>query len=417
MTRYNLPAAQRMMERLDALAIHTDEPGKITRLYLSPAHHAAIETVMRWFREAGLSPQIDAVGTIHARHEGNMPGLPALIIASHIDTVRDGGKYDGALGVLAGLAVVEELRRTGKSLPFALEIMAFGDEEGVRFPATLSGSKAVAGTFDPVALEGRDRDGLSMREALKAFGLDPEGIAAIARPKSSVLGYLELHIEQGPVLQAAQQPLGIVSSIASIQRLSVTVTGEAGHAGTVPMAYRKDALAGAAMMIYAVETIARDTEGLVATVGRIDAKPGAVNVIPGEVGFSLDIRAPEDEARRDGVNRIVGALQAIAGERGLSLSIAAGYEEEAAKCHPAIQQALAKAIRSLGHEPITLPSGAGHDAMAFVDLCPMGMLFLRCKDGISHNPAEFITGEDGEIAVAAMLAFVEMLDPRSLSPV
>jgi allantoate deiminase len=413
--RSNLPAVTRMMERLEELALHTDEPGRLSRLYLSPAHRTAIEAVARWYREAGLDPRIDAVGNIHARLEGRMPGLPALIIASHIDTVRDAGKFDGNLGVLAGLAVVEELRRNGETLPFAIEVIAFGDEEGVRFPATLSGSKAIAGRFDMAALDGRDGDGISMREALAAFGLDPAGIPAIARPRHNVLGYLELHIEQGPVLEACDQPLGVVTAIASIQRLKATVTGEAGHAGTVPMAYRKDALAAAAMMIFAAETIARETEGLVATVGIIEAKPGAVNVIPGEVTFSLDIRAPEDEARIDGVNRIIGALETIARERGVTLAITAGYEEKAAKCHPAIQSGLAAAIRSLGHEPVALASGAGHDAMSFEALCPMGMLFLRCKGGVSHNPAESITAEDADTAIAAMLAFIRALDPATLA--
>jgi allantoate deiminase len=405
----------RMMERLDELALHTDEPGKLSRLYLSPAHKSAIECVTRWFREAGLEPRLDAVGNIHARHEGRLPGLPALIIASHIDTVRDAGRYDGNLGVLAGLALVEELRRTGETLPFALEIIAFGDEEGVRFPVTLSGSKAVAGRFDMAALDAADSDGISLRDALQSFGLDPADIPMIARAKHNVLAYLELHIEQGPVLEAENQPLGVVTAIASIQRLKVSITGEAGHAGTVPMAYRKDALAAAAMMIFAAETVARDTPGLVATVGKIEAKPGAVNVIPGEVTFTLDIRAPEDEPRIDGVNRILGALQAIAAERGVQLEISAGYEEKAAKCHPTIQSGLAAAIRSLGHEPIALASGAGHDAMSFEALCPMGMLFLRCKGGISHNPAESITPEDGETALAAMLAFVRGLDPAALA--
>lgn len=414
-TLANLPASQRMMERLEALAMHTDEEGKLSRLYLSPAHKSAVETVSNWFREAGLEPRLDAIGNIHARFEGRLPGLPALIIASHIDTVRDAGKYDGNLGVLAGLAVVEEIRRAGETLPFAIEIIAFGDEEGVRFPATLSGSKAVAGRFDMAALDVVDADGISLREALTRFGLDPAEVPNIARARSQVLAYLELHIEQGPVLEAKDQPLGVVTAIASIQRLKVKLRGEAGHAGTVPMAYRKDALAGAAMMIFAAETIARETDGLVATVGMIEAKPGAVNVIPGEVSFTLDIRAPEDEVRRDGANRIVGTLQTIAQERGLTLDISAGYEEEAALCHPAIQQGLAQAIRSLGHEPVSLLSGAGHDAMSFEALCPMGMLFLRCKGGISHNPAESITPEDAEQAIAAMLAFVRGLDPAQLT--
>jgi allantoate deiminase len=413
-TRSNLPATTRMMARLEELALITDEPGKLTRLYLSPAHKRASTLVARWFSEAGLHPHVDAVGSIVGRLEGRTPGLPALIIASHIDTVRDAGKFDGNLGVLSGLAVVEELQRLGDKLPFAIEVMAFGDEEGVRFPMTLSGSRAVAGKFDMAALDGCDETGVSMRAAMTGFGLDPAGIPALARKREDLVAYLELHIEQGPVLETADQPLGVVTSIASIQRLAATVTGEAGHAGTVPMAYRHDALAASAEMILAVERIAREVPGMVGTVGRIEALPGAVNVIAGTVRFSLDLRAPEDGAREAGVARVIAELEAIAARRGVALELAAGYEEKAAPCHPAIREALSAAIRSLGHDPIALPSGAGHDAMAFDGVCPMGMLFLRCDRGISHNPAEAITEGDADIALAAMLAFVRHLDPASL---
>ncbi|MCZ8262104.1 MAG: allantoate amidohydrolase [Beijerinckiaceae bacterium] len=415
MSRPNLPATTRMMERLDALALVTDEPGKITRLYLSDAHRRAIDVVSGWFREAGLAPAVDAAGNIHARFEGREPGLPALIIASHIDTVRDAGRYDGNLGVLAGLAVVEELARLNERLPFAIEVIAFGDEEGVRFPDTLTGSRAIAGRFALSALDGRDRDGISMREALVAFGLDPDGISGVARQPGSVIGYLELHIEQGPVLEAADEPLGVVTSIASIQRYTATVTGEAGHAGTVPMPYRKDALAAVAEMVLAVEREAHHAPGLVGTVGRIEASPGAINVIPGTVTFTLDLRAPDDAARHALVARVLGSLEEIAGRRGVGLALEVGYTEEATPCHPAIQVALGRAIESLGHKPIPLLSGAGHDAMAFERLCPMGMLFLRCKGGISHNPLESITEADADIALAAMLAFVRTLDPAALT--
>ena len=410
----NLPATARMMERLETLALDTDEPGKLSRLYLSPAHRKAVDRVMGWFREAGLAPSLDAVGNISARFEGATPGLPALILASHIDTVRDAGKFDGNLGVLAGLAVVEEIRRLGEKLPFAIEVIAFGDEEGVRFPITLSGSRAVAGRFDMAALDGADAEGITMRAAMEAFGLNPLDIPAIARDPSQVLAYLELHIEQGPVLEAANQPLGVVTSIASIQRLAATVKGEAGHAGTVPMPYRHDALTAAAEMILAVERIANARPGMVGTVGKIEAQPGAVNVIPGDVRFSLDLRAPNDEDRKAGVEEVLSALQAIAQKRGVTLDLAAGYEEKAALCHPAIKDGLSAAIRALGHEPIPLPSGAGHDAMSFEALCPMGMLFLRCKGGVSHNPAESITAGDADTALAAMLAFVRALDPAKL---
>jgi allantoate deiminase len=411
----NVPATRRMMERLEALAAFTEEPGKLTRRFLSPAHRGAIGAVSGWFREAGLDPHLDPIGNVVARYEGREPGLPALIIASHIDTVRDAGKYDGNLGVLAALAVVEELARENERLPFAIEVIAFGDEEGVRFPVTLSGSRAIAGRFEMTDLEALDDEGISLAAALRNFGLDPAGIPAIARQMQDVIGYLELHIEQGPVLEAANQPLGVVTAIASIQRLMATVTGEAGHAGTVPMGFRKDALAASAEMILAVERIARSRPGMVGTVGRIEAMPGAINVIPGEVRFSLDLRAPGDEARRAGVAEIVAAIEDIARARGVTLALSSGYEEHAAACHPAIRAGLAAAIRSIGHAPVELTSGAGHDAMVFGDLCPMGMLFLRCKGGISHNPGESITEEDADAALAAMLAFVRALDPAALA--
>ncbi len=410
----NLPATARMMDRLERLALITDEPGKLSRLYLSPAHRRAVDEVMGYFREAGLSPSLDAVGSIGGRLEGREPGLPALIIASHIDTVRDAGKYDGNLGVIAGLAVVEELQRLGDKLPFAIEVIAFGDEEGVRFPNTLSGSRAVAGRFDMKALDGMDAEGITMRAAMEGFGLNPLAIPDIARKPGDVLAYLELHIEQGPVLEAANQPLGVVTSIASIQRYAAIVRGEAGHAGTVPMPYRHDALAAAAEMVLAVERIAGSRPGMVGTVGIIGAEPGAVNVIPGQVRFSLDLRAPNDGDRKAGVDLVVAELHAIAARRGVTIELTGGYEEKAALCHPAIQHGLGEAIRALGHEPIALPSGAGHDAMSFEALCPMGMLFLRCKGGVSHNPAESITEADADTALAAMLTFVRALDPAKL---
>lgn len=407
----NLPATERLMARLDALALHTDEPGKLTRLYLSPAHKAAIATVMAWFSAAGLDPVLDAIGNVSGRLEGATPGLPAVLIGSHIDTVRDAGKYDGNLGVLAGLSLIEEIRREGIKLPFAIELVAFGDEEGVRFPITLSGSRALAGKFEDAALEATDADGIPLRAALAAFGLEGAGVARLARKP---LAYLEMHIEQGPVLEAQNQPVGIVSGIASIQRFKGRLLGEAGHAGTVPMAYRKDALAGVAQIALAVERIAQDLPGMVGTIGQIEALPGAVNVIPGEVRFSLDLRGPDDETRKEGVARVLSEMESIAQKRGLTLEISAGYEEKAALAHPEIQNGLASAIRAEGFTPVTLPSGAGHDAMVFDGVCPMGMLFVRCKGGISHNPAESMTAADADVALRVMLRFLKSFSPQAL---
>ena len=229
-----------------------------------------------------------------------------------------------------------------------------------------------------------------------------------------MIAYLELHIEQGPVLEAEDQPLGVVTSIASIQRYTATVSGEAGHAGTVPMAYRRDAMAASAEMILAVERIARARPGMVGTVGIVEPQPGAINVIPGTVNFTLDLRAPQDDDRIAGVAEVVAALEAIATSRGVTLTLSPGYAEKAAPCHPAIQAALSASIERLGFRSISLASGAGHDAASFEHLCPMGMLFLRCKGGISHNPAESITEADADAALAAMLTFVRRLDPAML---
>lgn len=364
----------------------------------------------RWTEAAGCTVTVDRLGSMFARREG-LEDLPPVIIGSHLDTQPTGGKFDGVLGVLAGLELIRCLDEAGIRTRRPIEIANWTNEEGCRFAPAMLASAVFAGLLAPdAALDTRDAAGFRLGDELVKHGQNGE--AAVGGRK--IGAYLELHIEQGPVLEAANQPLGVVTSIASIQRFSARVTGEAGHAGTVPMPYRHDALAAAADMVLAVERIARARPGMVGTVGIIGAEPGAVNVIPGEVRFSLDLRAPNDEDRKAGVAEVLAELDAIAKRRGVTLALAAGYEEAAALCHPAIKDGLAAAIRMLGHEPITLSSGAGHDAMSFEALCPMGMLFLRCKGGISHNPAESITEADADAALAAMLAFVRALDPARL---
>ena len=278
-----LPFGDGLMARLDELSAFTSEEGWLTRLYLTPAHKEAALRVMGWMEEAGMAARLDAVGNVVGHYEGSRPGLPALLLGSHIDTVRDAGKYDGSFGVVAAIAAVAELDRRGERLPFAIEVLAFGDEEGVRFPSTIAGSRAVAGRFDPATLDLTDADRVRLGAALAAFGGDPAGIPETARRPEQVVGYVELHIEQGPVLEAMSLPVGVVTAINGASRFRIEVTGTAGHAGTVPMRLRKDALAAAAEMILAVERRAAGaTEtGLVATVGRIEALPGAPNVIPG----------------------------------------------------------------------------------------------------------------------------------------
>ncbi|MBI5910520.1 MAG: allantoate amidohydrolase [Betaproteobacteria bacterium] len=397
---------RRVMERLDALARHSDEPGKLTRLYLSAAHKTAAEELAGWMREAGLTVSIDALGTVVGRYESAIPGAPALLFGSHIDTVRDAGRYDGALGVIAGLVAVEELAKRHEKFPFAIEVVAFGDEEGVRFPTTLTSSRALAGNFDPAVLDACDAEGVSLRKALIAFGCDPAAIASVAKSREQVLAYVEVHIEQGPVLESSNLPVGVVTAINGVRRLTVAVTGEAGHAGTVPMRLRRDALAAAAEMVLAVERIANSLSNIMATIGRMEVFPCAVNVIPGSVQFTIDVRSPDDMHRDAATEEITRSIRKIAADRRVELSISTTHEAPATACSPVMIDALSRAIKNLGYATRLLPSGAGHDAMAIAKLCPVGMLFVRCAGGISHNPKEAISLQDADICVRILLEFL-----------
>lgn len=402
-------ALSRLLDRLDALAGVSDEPGRLTRLAYGPAWLHATGLVRGWMGEAGLATRLDAVGNLVGRLEGARPGAPAVLLGSHLDTVIDAGRFDGVLGVLLGLAAVEAVREAGHVPPFALEVGAFADEEGVRFPCALTGSRAMAGTLDPAVLEGRDRDGVSLAEALRGCGLDPAGIAACARRREEVLAYLEAHIEQGPVLDREGLPLGLVTAIAGAVRLRVEIRGEAGHAGTVPMALRRDALCAAAEAILGVERLARGGEGLVATVGRIEAAPGAVNTIPGRVVFTVDLRSAEDEARA----RAEESLRALVGEtarrRGLAARVETTHAAPAVACDARLVGTLGRACARHGIPERRLVSGAGHDAMAMAALAPTAMLFLRCRDGISHDPGEAARPEDVAAALEVLVTTIDLL--------
>jgi allantoate deiminase len=407
MTEPTLPLGARVMALIDDLARHTDEPGRLTRLYLSPAHRATADAVLGLMRAAGMAARIDAAGSVVGRIEGREPGLPALVLGSHIDSVVDAGRYDGPLGVAAGLVVAEALR--GAALPFALEVVAFGDEENVRFPTSLSTSKAWAGQYKSEWLEGCDAAGTRLREALIRFGGDPDGIPALARHPGEIAGYLEIHIEQGPALEAAVQPVGVVSGIVGLTRARCTVTGEANHAGTVPMGMRRDALAAAAEMALAVERLGEGVPGAVATVGSLSVVPGAVNVIAGRVDFTLDLRAPEDGDRQALFAAIQAECRAIAQRRGVGFSSETFMDNPAVALDPGLRAVLDRAARRLGHAPLLLPSGATHDAVAMAALGPSAMLFVRCRGGISHNPAESITLEDADAATRVLLEAVREL--------
>jgi allantoate deiminase len=291
-------------------------------------------------------------------------------------------------------------------------VVAFGDEEGVRFPTTLSGSRTIAGTIDLATLNVTDAEGVTLRDALIHFGCDPEGIGAEARRREEVAAFVEVHIEQGPVLESEDLPVGTVTAINGASRFAITLEGMAGHAGTVPMHLRRDALAGAAEMVAAIEQRAAAEEGLVATVGRLAVSPGAINVIPGKVTFTLDIRAPENAQRKTAVAALKEKLSAIAKRRGLELEIELLYEEGAVACDEGLMRQLDAAIERQGIRALRLPSGAGHDAMALSALCPIAMMFVRCGGGISHNPLESITAEDAEAAARVFLDFLEHFDPN-----
>jgi allantoate deiminase len=400
----DLAAGRRLMARLDAFAAFSDEPRRLTRLFLSDAHRRAAAAFIGWCGEAGLEAKIDAAGNVVARYEGKRAGAPALMLGSHIDTVRDAGRYDGNYGALAALAVVEALAGRGERLDHAIEIVAFGDEEGVRFRTTLTGSRALAGTYPEDALDQRDAQGISMREALHAFGGDPERAGSIRR--TNVAAFVEAHIEQGPILEAEGLPLGIVTAINGATRLEVGVDGVAGHAGATPMRLRRDALTAAAEMALAIEARAKSEADLVATVGRFDVWPDATNVIPGHIQFSIDLRAPDDKRRAAARDDLEGRIEAIAAARGVKVTVGRTHDANAFVCDPGVIADLRKAVEAVGVRPRLLPSGAGHDTMAMGALCPAGMLFVRCKGGVSHNPLESITLEDCALGLNALTRFV-----------
>jgi allantoate deiminase len=412
MTATPTPSASRILERCEALARCSEQPDSLTRVYLSSQQRAANALALEWMRDADMQARLDAIGNVVGRYEGERPGLPCLMLGSHLDTVRDAGTYDGMLGVVTAIECVACLSARNQRLPFAVEVVGFADEEGVRFNATLLGSSAVAGRFDPANLDRSDAAGKTMREALSEFGLDPEAIPAAARRRDEVLAYAELHIEQGPVLEAESLPVGVVTAINGGNRYAIELVGMAGHAGTVPMRLRRDALAAAAECMLAVERIAGAEPDLVGTVGKVDAAPGAINVIPGRVRFSLDVRAPTDVQRERAVAAMHAAFGDIARRRSLALDIEPVWEAKTAACAPWIQGQLGAAIEAERLPARRLPSGAGHDGMAMIAIADIGMLFVRCTRGISHNPAEAVTEADVEVASRVFLRFIEQFRPK-----
>ncbi|MDQ1138249.1 allantoate deiminase [Microbacterium sp. SORGH_AS 1204] len=401
-------AARRVMGRCEELARVTATPGSITRVYLSPEHARVNRLAAEWMRELGMSTRQDAAGNQVGRlAPAGAPDAPALLLGSHLDTVPDAGRFDGIVGVLMALEVVRLVRRVddegaaSSPFPFALEVIAFSDEEGTRFGKALLGSSAVAGQWDASWWDLTDADGYTLREAFREFGLDPGRIGEAARRPEQLVGYLEAHIEQGPELHRSGQALAAVSSIASARRFQLIVEGEARHAGGTPYDMRRDALLGASEAALAVERICRGEHHIIGTVGQLEAFPGAVNVVPGEAHFSLDLRGEFDTTRDHTWDEISHELDAIMGRRGLRWQAREVHSAPAVFCAPLLQDVVRAGI---GAEAPTLFSRAGHDAMSIGAITEVGMLFLRNPDGISHHPDEAVTTAD---VAAGLRAFAE----------
>jgi len=396
--------ADTVMRRCDELAACTEEPGAITRPFATPAMRRAQERVVGWMREAGMTATRDQVGNLRARYDGTGAGV--LILGSHLDSVRDAGRYDGPLGVVVAIAAVQRLHDAGRRLPFAIEVLAFADEEGLRFGSTYIGSRALAGRLTAEELARADADGVTMAGAIRAFGGDPARLADDRWSGERPLAYVEVHIEQGPVLESRGVPVGVVSAIAGQSRYDLTFTGEAGHAGTVPMDRRRDALVAASAFVSAV---AEDQPGLVATVGKLVVRPGAANVIPGEVQLTLDVRSPDDARRRARCEALLDLASDIARRRNVAVTATPVSERAAVACSPRVVGLLKEAV---GGDALELSSGAGHDGVYMSELTDFGMLFVRCQGGISHNPAESVQTEDVAVAIDALGRFLGLLARR-----
>jgi OHCU decarboxylase len=398
------PAIMQWAEEIGAIS--DDEQG-LTCAYMTPGHQQTAMRIAAWMTDAGMDTSIDAAGNVVGRYAAADARAKTLITGSHYDTVRNGGKYDGRLGILLPLAIVKQLHARGERLPYHLEVIGFAEEEGVRFRSTFLGSNAITGRFDMSLLERSDADGVSMREALRQAGHDPQQIPAIARDPASLLGYVEVHIEQGPVLLEQGLPLGVVTAIAGSSRYLVELEGLASHAGTTPMAMRRDAAAAAAEIVLLVEQRCANRGSLVGTVGQLTVPDGSVNVVPGRCRLSLDIRAATDAERLAAVKDLMDGIEAICARRGIGFSVEPLVDAAAAPCAPRLMDQLGEAVQRAGLPRFDLLSGAGHDAMAMAAITDVAMLFTRCGNGgISHNPLETMTADDADIAARVLLDFL-----------
>jgi allantoate deiminase len=411
MNSTNIDRADRIISRCRQLAASTEVPGETTRLFLSPPMHDVHALLRGWMEAANMTVRIDAAGNLRGVWPGLTANCPRLLIGSHLDTVPNAGAFDGILGVVLGLAVVEQLR--GQHLPFAIEVIGFSEEEGVRFNKPFLGSLALIGKLDPETLARTDRNGITVADAIRNYGLDPANLADALLPDEA-FAYLEFHIEQGPILESEKASLGIVEALVGQTRMQLTFTGQANHAGTTPMHLRHDAMAAAAEWIVAVEAYANANPGLVATVGKVETSPGAGNVIAGQVTASLDVRQANDQARQTAVSALTNSANAAAAKRGVHVSAQAQLEQSAVPMNPPLTQLLHNAAEKAGfpsrsHSIPRMTSGAGHDAMIVAQRIPCAMLFLRSPGGLSHHPDESVLSQDVEAALATAMEFLTLL--------
>jgi allantoate deiminase/N-carbamoyl-L-amino-acid hydrolase len=400
---------QSIMQWAEQIGAWSDDESGLTCAYMTDAHRRTAAQIAGWMREAGMQAETDAVGNVVGRYLSDNPAAKTLMTGSHYDTVRNGGKYDGREGILLPIAIVKHLHERGEKLPFHFEIVAFSEEEGVRFKSTFLGSNAIIGQFNLELLNALDRDGVSMRDALLQAGHDPAAIPAIARNPADLLGYVEVHIEQGPVLLQRGLPVGIVTSIAGSCRYMVQLKGVASHSGTTPMSMRKDAAAAAAeILLYVEQRCAQDQQAsLVGTVGQLQVPNGSTNVIPGACVFSLDIRAADDAVRDAAVEDVLRHIETVCERRCIEANVEKMVSAPAAPCAPWLMEQLSDAAGRAGVQPFKLASGAGHDAMTIAKITDVAMLFTRCGNGgISHNPLETMTADDAEVSAQILLDFL-----------
>ncbi|WP_394170465.1 M20 family metallo-hydrolase [Saccharospirillum alexandrii] len=388
---------KRIMAWSEQAARHSEPGPGVTRLLGSPEHKALLTDLEGWMKQAGLATELDGAGNLVGRTD-HKPNRKTLIIGSHQDTVRQGGAYDGMLGILLPLAVLQHLHEQNETLPVNIELIAFSDEEGARFSSTLVGSSALAGSFNPDILNATDRDGTTLESALRSLGANTDQIPTLKRDPTQLAGFLEVHIEQGPILESLDLPVGVVSAITGIERHKVRITGKAGHAGTTPMHLRQDALLAATEVVRAVNDLCQNTEDLVGVVGELNVTPNAVNVIPSGVDLTIELRSPVTRVRETARQQLLALLNDRIAAHACQWKHDLVYEQQEVDCSPAIQHQLHNAITSCGWKPHTLFSGAGHDGLAMARSMPIGMLFVRCTDGLSHHPDEAITEADANAA-------------------